>query len=244
MKAIILAAGYGTRLKPLTDYLPKALVRIAGKPLLQIAIERLLCAGISDIGINVHHFSEQIIEFLHKHRFFGAEITLSPENKILGTGGGAKRLIRRMGEDEAFLIINVDVLTDLDFAQFSAAFVRENADALLAVKHRTTQRYLLTDSEATLCGRGKPDRTVDFLVRQPVGALDAVAFNGLQLVHPAVLSSYQETVFSTIDAYLEWARNGSTVKIFSMDHCYWLDVGRPETLFQAEQDIASGHLQI
>jgi hypothetical protein len=126
MKAIILAAGYGTRLKPLTDYLPKALVRIAGKPLLQIAIERLLCAGISDIGINVHHFSEQIIEFLHKHRFFGAEITLSPENKILGTGGGAKRLIRRMGEDEAFLIINVDVLTDLDFAQFSAAFVREN----------------------------------------------------------------------------------------------------------------------
>ncbi|MBN1540736.1 NTP transferase domain-containing protein [candidate division KSB1 bacterium] len=244
LKAIILAAGYGSRLKPLTDRVPKALVPVTGKPLLQIAIERCVRAGIRDIGINVHHHADQIHDFLRNYAGTDLRLTLSSEKTILGTGGGAKKLIRSMKEAEAFLIANVDVLTDLDLAVFYRAFLEYPTDALLAVKHRSTQRYLLADSDGILCGRGNPDKSIDFLVREPAGKVEAVAFSGLQIARSSVLLDYPQRIFSSIDAYLEHARKNQRVRIYNMDRSYWLDVGRPESLLQAEQDIASGLLRL
>ena len=153
MKAMIFAAGLGTRLRPLTDHTPKALVPIAGKTMLERVILRLKDAGFNDITINIHHFGEQIIEFLRTHNDFGATIHISDErDRLLDTGGGIKKARPFLDGNEPFLVHNADIICDVDLAELYRHHRESNAEATLLVSERQTSRYLLLDDDNLLHG--------------------------------------------------------------------------------------------
>ncbi len=243
MKAMILAAGFGTRLHPLTLSLPKALVPLAGKPLLGIALERLAAAGFDQIALNVHHFSDQIRAWLALHPHPGIRIHLSEEEEILGTGGGIKRMISLLGEDEPILVHNVDVLTSLPLRSLYRAHVKSRALATLAVQARPTKRYLVFDGRGNLCGRAGSEGGEATLVRAPHGRLYYFAFNGIQVIQPALFAGQAEKEFSSVDLYLAAAREQS-VRGWRMDAWYWRDLGKPADLEAAESEIEAGLIRI
>src|SRR5882672_3054095 len=196
MKAMILAAGLGTRLRPLTDTRPKALVEIAGRTLLEITLTRLRTFGISEVIINVHHFADLLIDYLKSHKNFGMRIEISREEVLLDTGGGLKKAASFFLEnfasanpsrsdsaqmDEPFLLHNVDVLSTIDFARM-LQFHKENcALATLAVQARETSRPLLFDSHLQLCGRRSGSDQAPEIVR-PSDPLQPLAFSGIHLI--------------------------------------------------------------
>ena len=152
MKAMIFAAGLGTRLKPLTDSMPKALVPVGGQPLLQHLLLKMKAVGINDITINVHHFAQQIIDFIGANDSFGLNIHISDEtDELLETGGGLRKALPQIGEDEPVLVHNVDILSNLDFQHLIAAH-NPNDAVTLVVSQRNTSRYLLFDDNRRLCG--------------------------------------------------------------------------------------------
>ena len=166
MKAMILAAGLGTRLRPLTDDCPKALVTISGRTLLEITLARLRSFGIHEVIINTHHFGDLIVDYLCRHDNFGMRIAISREDVLLDTGGGLKHaaqfFLSATGSDEPFLVHNVDVLSTIDFDRMLHFHLQHNALATLAVQNRPTSRYLLFGDDGQLCGRragpdGPPD---------------------------------------------------------------------------------------
>ena len=243
MNAMILAAGYGTRLHPLTLTLPKALVPLAGKPLLGIILERLAAAGFDQIAVNAHHFSIQIRAWLELHPLPGVQIHLSEEEEILGTGGGIKRMISLLGDDKPILVHNVDVLSALPLRSFYLSHARGRAVATLAVQARSTKRYLVFDSRGDLCGRAGVEDGEAELVRAPQGRLRYLAFNGIQVIEPALFVGQAEKEFSSVDLYLEAAREQS-VRGWRMDAWYWRDLGKPVDLEAAEREIAAGLIRI
>jgi NDP-sugar pyrophosphorylase family protein len=245
MKAIILAAGYGTRLKPLTDNLPKALVPVAGVPQLQVAIKRCLQEGFDEIGINLHHHADLIKTYLHQHHHFGASITLSQEESILGTGGGIKQLLMQFPATEPVPVINVDVLTDFPLQTLLNNHIHSRATATLAVKKRTTSRYLLFDAENRLHGRmnGTTGET-EAIHSTAEETLFPLAFSGIQVIQPEWFLDYPDTSFSSIDCYLAAIRTGRMVKGYRMDSFYWKDMGRLDSLKQAEADIREGRISL
>ncbi len=154
MKAMILAAGLGTRLRPLTDDRPKALVEVAGRTMLELTLMRLREFGIYDVIINTHHFADMVADYLRAHQNFGMQIEISYEEVLLDTGGGIKRAAHFFrGSDEPFLVHNVDVLSTIDFSHMVQFHMDRNALATLAVQDRPTSRYLLFDQNEELCGR-------------------------------------------------------------------------------------------
>ncbi|MEA3496326.1 MAG: sugar phosphate nucleotidyltransferase, partial [Bacteroidota bacterium] len=152
MKAIILAAGYGTRLKPLTDNKPKALIEVNGKTLLEICILKLKNEGIKDIIVNVHHFSEQIIKYLKEKNNFNINIQISEEEKLLDTGGGIKKARWFLDDKDPFLVYNVDIISDIDIQKFYNFHIKNNPLVSLAVSDRKSTNYLLFDSNNFLAG--------------------------------------------------------------------------------------------
>lgn len=211
MKAMIFAAGLGTRLKPLTDTMPKALLPIAGKTLIQWQIEQLRQAGICDIVVNVHHFGEQIIRYLQENDGFGCHIAISDErDRLLETGGGlyhARHLLCE-GSGEPILACNADILSNIRIADLQAAF-RPEMMALLVVSERTTQRYLLFDNAMRLHGwtniaTGEV-RPADL---QGMVTYRRLAFSGMQILSPAIFDCMDAVMaqkgqkFSLIDLYL------------------------------------------
>ena len=153
MKAMIFAAGLGTRLRPLTDHMPKALVPVAGKPMLERVILRLKEAGFNEITVNIHHFGEQIIDFLRAHDNFGTEIHISDERgMLLDTGGGIKKARPFLDGQEPFLVHNADILTDIDLAGLYRHHLESDAESTLLVSERKTSRYLLFDDDYHLHG--------------------------------------------------------------------------------------------
>ncbi len=241
MKAMILAAGLGTRLRPLTDDCPKALVEIAGRSLLEITLARLRAFGIREVIVNVHHFADMISGYLNAHENFGMRIEVSREEVLLDTGGGLKNAAWFFLEDssssnEPFLLHNVDVISTLDLARM-VQFHKENAAlATLAVQDRKTSRYLLFDEHGQLCGRRSGDRS-DELVR-PAGKLQPLAFAGIHVISPRLLAMMTEQgVFSIIAPYLRLAGQGERIIAFRADEYYWRDLGRPADLKQAEEDL-------
>lgn len=150
MKAMIFAAGLGTRLRPLTDHMPKALVPVAGKPMLERVILRLKEAGFNEITVNIHHFGEQIIDFLRTHDNFGTEIHISDERgMLLDTGGGIKKARPFLDGQEPFLVHNADILTDIDLAGLYRHHLESDAESTLLVSERKTSRYLLLTTTTT-----------------------------------------------------------------------------------------------
>lgn len=245
MKAMLLAAGLGTRLRPLTDHRPKALVEIDGRTLLEITLTRLREFGIREVIINVHHFADVVVEYLKSNENFGMRIEVSREEVLLDTGGGLKKagwffLEGSEGVDEPFLLHNVDVISAIDFQRMMEWHKESQSLATLAVQERETARYLLFDEETQLCGRRILREKKDEVVRG-AGKLEALAFTGIHIISPRLLTLLsEEGVFSIIDAYLRLAAQGEKILGFRADKYYWRDLGKMEQVRQAEEDFRGG----
>jgi NDP-sugar pyrophosphorylase family protein len=240
MKAMVLAAGLGTRLRPLTDDRPKALVEIDGRTLLEITLTRLRELGIREAIVNVHHFAEMVVEYLKAKQNFGMRIEVSREEVLLDTGGGLKQaawFFLEDSRDEPFLLHNVDVLSTIDFAAMVRYHVANQALATLAVQERKSSRYLLFDEQLQLCGRRfeREDRTELVRSSQP---LQSLAFCGVHVISPRLLTMMREEgVFSIIDVYLRLAGCGDNLLAFRADESYWRDLGTIESLRQTEREL-------
>jgi NDP-sugar pyrophosphorylase family protein len=242
MKAMILAAGLGTRLRPLTDNRPKALVEVGGRTLLEITLFRLRVFGVREVIINVHHFADKVVDYLKANDNFGMRIEVSREEVLLDTGGGLKKaahffLENSSPSDEPFILHNVDVISAIDLGRMVRSHAENKALATLAVQDRETSRYLLFDQQLLLCGRRAGRDGVPELIRQsqPVKAL---AFSGVHVISPRFLSMMtEEGIFSIIASYLHLAARGESIFAFRADEYYWRDLGRPENIAQAERDL-------
>ncbi len=236
MKAMILAAGLGTRLKPFTDQHPKALAVVNGKTLLQRNIEYLATYGIKDVIINVHHFADQMQNFLKGHNNFGSDITISDESDaILETGGGLKKAAWFFEiENDPFVLINVDILTDLDLSLIINEHKKLKPVATLAVTSRQTSRYLLFNETMQLCG-WKDERTGEQKISRDAPKYYPKAFSGIHIISPEIFSLIaMEGKFSTIDMYLEIAK-AHVIAAFDHSNSKFADVGKPESIAEAEK---------
>jgi len=245
MKAMILAAGLGTRLRPLTSNRPKALVEVGGRTLLEITLCRLRSFGIQEVIINVHHLADMVVEYLKKNDNFGMGIEVSREEVLLDTGGGLKKaahffLYDSGGQDEPFVLHNVDVISTIDLKRMMQFHNERKALATLAVQRRETSRYLLFDRRLQLCGRRGGEEQTPELVRnceQP----EALAFSGTHIISTRLLGAMtEEGIFSIISSYLRLAGQGENIQAFRADEYYWRDLGRPGNVAQAELDLENG----
>ena len=236
MKAMVLAAGLGTRLRPLTDDRPKALVTVGGRTLLEIVLERLRGFGVREVIVNVHHHAEMICAYLKESGNFGMRVEVSREEELLETGGGIKKaawFFLERGSDEPFLVHNVDVLSAIDLAGM-VRFHREcGALATLAVQKRETARPLAFDGDGQLRGRATA-HTQD-------GGGTALAFAGIHAISPRIFAQLsEEGAFSIVDAYVRLAAQGERIMGFRADSAYWRDLGRVEDLRRAEEELGGG----
>lgn len=246
MKAMIFAAGLGTRLRPLTDDRPKALVEVAGRPMLEHVIERLLSAGADELVINVHHFGDKVMDFLAKHDNFGVRVHISDERSCsdqpLETGGGILQARRWLDDGAPFIVHNADILTDLNLNAFYAYHWQRRALASLLVKPRTTQRYLLVDDDGRLhgwtnvqTGELKPEG-----VTLDLTALHRLAFGGVHVMSPEIFPLLEQyaagrQAFGITPFYIDTCHH-HPIYGYQPDGAYtWFDIGKPETLQQASQ---------
>lgn len=257
MKAMILAAGLGTRLRPLTNDRPKALVEINGKTLLEITIERLATFGVREIVVNVHHFAAMVAEYLKSKNNFGLRIEISREDDLLlDTGGGLRKASWFFLEDssrldEPFFLHNVDVISTIDLRQMVEFHTKQHAPVTLAVQERRSSRQLLFDEQLRLCGRRIHGEDTVITGQAGDGAAVAavggakgastllpLAFSGIHAISPRLLPLLTETgVFSIIDAYLRLASQGEKIFGFRVDDASWRDLGRLEDLAAASKEF-------
>ncbi|MCL2413088.1 MAG: nucleotidyltransferase family protein [Bacteroidales bacterium] len=263
MKAFILAAGLGTRLKSATENRPKALVEINGKPLLQMLIEKLKQSGYTDIVVNVHHFADLVIHFLNVNQNFGVNIQISDEREqLLDTGGAILNAQNFLENEPYFLVHNVDILSDIDFSKIAEQHVRSGALATLAVRDRDTSRKFLFDENLKLRGwqniRTGETRHCELQSSEATGAkrssakpiqdaidcfatlamttekLVPLAFSGIHIINSEIFKHIkQRGKFSIVETYLDLAKTFD-IRGFRHDENFWLDVGKPEQLAQAE----------
>ncbi len=251
MKAMVLAAGLGTRLRPLTNDRPKALVEVCGRTLLEITLTRLRDFGIQDVIINVHHYADMVMDRVKAAGNFGMHIEFSREDVLLDTGGGMKKAAWFLGEsgdrsgnpganttkDEPFILHNVDVISTIDLQRMVEAHKKNKALATLAVQERKTSRYLLFNDQLELCGRRLVKEEKTEIVR-PSQQITELAFAGIHVISPRIFPLLtEEGVFSIVPAYLRLAAQGEKIQAFRADEYYWRDLGTPESIQQAEQDM-------
>jgi NDP-sugar pyrophosphorylase family protein len=241
---MILAAGLGTRLRPLTNDRPKALVVLNGRTLLEITIERLRQLGIREIIINVHHHAEMIVEYLRAHDNFGLRIEISRESELLDTGGGLKQaawfFLESSAAQEPFLLHNVDVISNIDLARILNFHQAHGALAALAVQRRATSRPLLFDQANQLRGRA-PGRITEGESAGEAPGLHARAFSGIHVIAPRIFALMTESgAFSIIDVYVRLAVQGERILAFDANAYAWRDLGRPDHLLQAAQEMQRG----
>lgn len=254
MRAMIFAAGYGTRLKPFTDFHPKALAPLDGDAMLGIVIKNLRRYGVDEVVINVHHFGNQIIEYLREHHNFGIDIHISDEtDRLLDTGGGVLAAERWLGRDgEPFIVHNVDVLTDVDFSEMVRYASRSQSIATLLVAERDTSRYLLFDDSGRMMGWTNV-ATASFRPESIARAesLRRLAFGGVHVISPDIfplLRTYAANLadmqslpadmiptFSITDFYIDACGNHPVYGFMPAGDFSWFDVGRPSSLLEAER---------
>ncbi|HET8923230.1 MAG TPA: nucleotidyltransferase family protein [Candidatus Acidoferrum sp.] len=266
MKAMILAAGLGTRLRPLTDDLPKALVELNGRTLLEITLSRLRTFGVNEVIINVHHFADMVVDYLKSKNNFGMRIEISREDDLLlDTGGGLKKaawffldqarhspLATRHSPAEPFLLHNVDVISNINLGRMLQFHKENDALTTLAVQSRETSRPLLFDDQNQLRGRriDNKDSVIPSEANPlPLSAsssqrnlssipLHVLAFSGIHIISPRLLPMLtEEGIFSIIPSYLRLAAKGEKILAFRSDQYYWRDLGKPADLAQAAQDM-------
>ena len=241
MRAMVLAAGLGTRLRPLTDHRPKALVEVGGRTLLEIALARLSSFGIREVIVNVHHFADMIVDYLKANKNFGMRVEISREDDVLlDTGGGLKKaayffLQNSQSPEEPFILHNVDVISTIDLRRMAQFHSANHALATLAVQDRPTSRYLLFDEQFQLCGRKSGKEGQAELVRSSSHP-KALAFSGIHVISPRLFSQMtEEGVFSIITPYLRLAAQGEKIIAFRSDEYQWRDLGRLDDVTQADQ---------
>lgn len=252
MKAMIFAAGLGTRLKPLTNTIPKALVPLAGKTLLQWQVEKLKAAGITDIVVNVHHFPDQIIDYLRENNNFGCHIQVSDEREmLLETGGGLRKAQALLSQPnntesdnnkEPILVCNVDILSNIDITTLLKAY-NPNEMGVVVVYPRETQRYLLFDESNRLCGwtnvatgevKGEEAKR-----RSDKETIKQLAFSGMQVLNPRIFECMNQVIaekgkkFSLIDLYLSIAKT-EVLRAFIPENYRMMDVGKIDQISEAE----------
>jgi mannose-1-phosphate guanylyltransferase len=241
MRAMVLAAGLGTRLRPLTDHCPKALVEIGGRTLLEITLTRLRACGVIEVIINAHHFAGAILDFLKANNNFSMRIEVSCEELLLDTGGGLKKagwffLEDAERKDEPFLLHNVDIISTIDLHRMVQWHKEREALATLAVQERVASRYLLFDEHLQLCGRRIVREQKEQLARASA-QLQALAFTGIHIISPRLLALMKEEgVFSIIDLYLRLVEQGENIRGFRADDYYWRDLGKLDQVQQAVED--------
>lgn len=234
MKAMILAAGEGNRLKPVTDKVPKALVDINGTPILEIVIRRLIKAGAESIIINVCHLARMVEEFLKANGNFGVHIELSNESSLLDTGGGLKKASYFFDDGRPFFLHNVDILSDIDLTGMYRLHTESGALATLAVKERKSRRYLLFDGKGLLCGK-QSGAGLEW-AGSPVTDARRLGFCGIHVISPEIFRKMTESgVFSINGVYLRLAGEGEEIRAFNADPYDWHDIGGPEKLEEARR---------
>lgn len=241
MKAMIFAAGLGARLKPLTNNTPKALIPIAGKPMLEHVILRLKAAGFDQIVINIHHLGQQIQDFLAANDQFGLQIYISDEQDyLLDTGGGIKKAARFLQGNEPFLVHNVDILSNVDLEALYRSHLQSDSLATLLVSQRNTSRYLLFNEENKLCGwRNRETGEVkSYYPYFNPEQYREYAFGGIHVISPEIFNWMEEWTgkFSIINFYLSICAR-TTIQGYLAENLRLLDIGKPETLAQAEEWI-------
>jgi mannose-1-phosphate guanylyltransferase len=245
MKAMIFAAGLGTRMRPITDNLPKALVPINGVPMLEIVIRRLKFFGIQDIIINVHYLAEQIEDFLFQNNYFDINIKISDERaQVLETGGGLKKAKWFFDDGKPFLVCNTDVLSTIDISKLYSQHIENQSIVTLAVQQRATSRYLLFDENQQLSGWMNTKSGEVKLSRLEKNRLQMMAFSTFQILDPRIFDYFpvDKEVFTTIDVFLKAAAT-ETIKGYYHNTDTWIDVGTPANIIPALAVVNQLHLK-
>lgn len=235
MRAMVLAAGVGSRLKPLTDETPKALIEVGGAPMLEIVLKRLIEAGVDAAIVNVFHLGGMIEDFLKDKKGFGIRVEVSRESELLDTGGGLLKAAPFFDDGKPFFLHNADVMTDLDLGEMYRAHERDDDLATLAVSRRDSGRKLLFDRDGLL--RGRESEEGREWAAGPVPAAETLAFNGIHVISPRIFPRISERgAFPIMRSYLRLAGEGESIRAFRMDRCYWRDVGGLEKLETARME--------
>ncbi len=251
MEAMIFAAGLGTRLRPLTNDKPKAMVEVDGIPLLGHAILNLKSQGVNSITVNVHHFAKKITDYIRAENGFDIPIQISDEtDQLLDTGGGLKKAKLLLDSSNPIIVCNVDIITNLNVKKMMQAHRKANAIATLAIRNRSTSRYLLFNRKLNLVG-WKNVKTNEVKMSRKAEQPQPIAFSGFQIISPTFFDHMKQNgKFSIVETYLQLAKTHK-IKGYRHDQDYWLDVGKPETLKQANSlfqekkpDYLSNHKQL
>ncbi|HEX6925858.1 MAG TPA: sugar phosphate nucleotidyltransferase [Longimicrobiaceae bacterium] len=239
MDAMILAAGLGTRLRPLTDRIPKALIEVGGMPILGRVAHRLIEAGADRLIINLHHLGDRIREYVTEMESFGVEVVFSEEAKgALETGGAILKARGLLRADAPFFLHNADILSDLPLSEMYRQHLRSGALATLAVMARPSTRYLLFDEDG-LFGRVDERKEIRLITREPVGQETRLAFAGVHVIDPRFPRLLHERgAFSILEPYLRLVEEGERILPFRIDGYQWIDIGKPEQLAEARAIFA------
>ncbi len=224
---MILAAGLGTRLQPITNTKPKALVEVRGITLLEYVMRQLLKHGVNEVIINLHHFPDQIKQFIESKNQFDCRIEFSEEPVLLDTGGGLKNAAWFFDDKAPFILHNVDIISDIDLGRMLRQHRENNALVTLAVNSRTTNRYFMFDENDFLCGWKSVQENKEIRAREPQGQITDLAFCGLHVISPAIFAKLTETGrFSIVESYLRLAGENAAIQAFRVDAYNWRDVGK------------------
>ena len=235
MKAMIFAAGKGTRLQPVTNNIPKALVEINGIPILEIVIKKLISYGFNEIIVNVHYLSDQIIEFLKVNNNFGINIQISDETDLLlDTGGALKKANWFFSDNKPFLLYNVDIMTNLNLYEMYNFHVKKNCLVTLSVQNRESSRKLFFNQEQLLCGW--TNKSINkIIMSRPDKIKYEYAFNGIHIINPDIFKYiYEKGVFSIIDMYLRLASDYN-IGFYYIENAEFVDIGTPAQLKIAQE---------
>lgn len=242
-KAMILAAGIGTRLQPLTLCKPKALAEINGITLIEYAIKNLIHFGFNEIVVNVHHFPEQIIDFLISKNNFNADILISDEStQLLDTGGGLKKVVDFFDDKKPFLVYNVDILTDVNLLSLYNFHLESGVLATLAVRNRKTSRYFLFDQNNLLCGWKNMATNEIRIQTKSISKLRPLAFSGIQILNYDIfnLMNKYDGAFSITNLYIELCSNYK-IMAYNHDNSFWMDIGTIERLNEANEILSKNN---
>lgn len=236
MKAMIFAAGLGTRLFPITQDKPKALAPFKGTTLLEYNLRFLASQGVTEFVINTHHFANKIEEYLIENNNFGLKIQLSFEPILLDTAGGLAQTASFFDENEDLLLYNVDVISNIDIQAMYQKHQSSNAAATLAIRNRKTSRYLLFNKENTLCGWRNKITNMEIWSRSKKGIISEFAFSGIHFINMSLIKSLEIKNLSIVPFYLTEAKK-QRIMGYQHDSDYWFDCGKIESLKEAEKFI-------
>ncbi|MBN2863629.1 MAG: nucleotidyltransferase family protein [Bacteroidales bacterium] len=238
MKAMILAAGKGTRLGKITDTMPKVLLDINGKSMLQRAVEKCTLAGFDDIIINVHHFADMVEEHINHLRKDGLRISVSDErDKLLETAGGLFKA-RKFFDNDPFLLYNADIISDIDLTKLYQFHIEKRGLATLAVRNRPGVRYLLIDSQGLMRGWYNKDTGERIITGETVEGLSEIAFSGIHIIDPEIFKYMTEGIYTMTSLYLKLS-SAHDIYTFRDDTGYWANAGTPEILDEVRKVLAS-----